>query len=151
MRDIITSILMLSGGAFMLLAAIGITRMPDVYTRMQPATKAATLGVGCMLLGVAVHFETVGVTARALAGSVFVILTAPVAAHMIGRAAYVLGAPQWEGTTIDELKGRYDPATHYLSSDDGESDTEDRRGEADSVRGGNNWHKGDSSHDTPGY
>jgi multicomponent Na+:H+ antiporter subunit G len=104
MREWITAILMIAGATFMLLAAIGITRMPDVYTRMQPATKAATLGVGCMLLAVAVHFENVGVTARALAGIIFVILTAPVAAHMIGRAAYAMGVPLWEGTAIDEMK-----------------------------------------------
>ena len=45
-----------------------------------------------------------GVTARALAGSIFVVLTAPVAAHMIGRAAYAMGVPLWEGTGLDELK-----------------------------------------------
>jgi multicomponent Na+:H+ antiporter subunit G len=119
MKEWITAILMLLGATFMLLAAIGITRMPDTFTRMQPATKASTLGVGCMLLAVAVHFESVGVTARALAGIVFVVLTAPVAAHMIGRAAYIMGVPLWEGTKLDELKGHYDPQTHHLSSDTG--------------------------------
>jgi multicomponent Na+:H+ antiporter subunit G len=118
MREWITAFFMLLGAGFMLLAAIGITRMPDTYTRMQPATKASTLGVGCMLLAVAFHFGAVGVTARALAGVVFVVLTAPVAAHMIGRAAYILGAPLWEGTVIDELKGHYDPKTHQLSSEE---------------------------------
>jgi multicomponent Na+:H+ antiporter subunit G len=116
MKEWITAILMLLGAAFMLLAAVGITRMPDVYTRMQPATKAATLGVGCMLLAVAVHFSEVGVTMRALAGIAFVVLTAPVAAHMIGRAAYLLGLPLWEGTQVDELEGRYDSQTGYLAS-----------------------------------
>jgi multicomponent Na+:H+ antiporter subunit G len=123
MKEWITAILMLLGAAFMLLAAIGITRMPDVYTRMQPATKAATLGVGCMLLAVAVHFSEVGVTMRALAGIAFVVLTAPVAAHMIGRAAYLLGLPMWEGTKVDELKGRYNPKTGHLASG-AEEDTE---------------------------
>jgi multicomponent Na+:H+ antiporter subunit G len=117
MREWITAILMLMGAAFMLLAAVGITRMPDTFTRMQPGTKASTLGVGCMMLAVAVHFGTVGVTTRALAGIVFVVLTAPVAAHMIGRAAYIMGSPVWEGTRLDELKGHYDPQTHHLSSD----------------------------------
>jgi multicomponent Na+:H+ antiporter subunit G len=116
MKEWITAILMLLGAAFMLLAAVGITRMPDVYTRMQPATKAATLGVGCMLLAVAVHFSEVGVTMRALAGIAFVVLTAPVAAHMIGRAAYLLGLPMWEGTQVDELEGRYDPQSGQLAS-----------------------------------
>lgn len=116
MKEWITAILMLLGAAFMLLAAIGIARMPDVYTRMQPATKAATLGAGCMLLAVAVHFNEVGVTMRALAGIAFVALTAPVAAHMIGRAAYLLGLPQWENTHVDELRGRYNLETGHLAS-----------------------------------
>lgn len=118
MKEWITAIMMLLGAAFMLLAAVGITRMPDVYTRMQPATKAATLGAGCMLLAVAVHFSEVGVTMRALAGIAFVVLTAPVAAHMIGRAAYLLGLPMWEGTQVDELEGRYDPQSGHLASSD---------------------------------
>jgi multicomponent Na+:H+ antiporter subunit G len=125
MREWITAILMLLGAAFMLLAAVGITRMPDTFTRMQPGTKASTLGVGCMMLAVAVHFGTVGVTTRALAGITFVVLTAPVAAHMIGRAAYIMGAPVWEGTKLDELKGHYDPKTHELSSELHELPTEE--------------------------
>jgi multicomponent Na+:H+ antiporter subunit G len=111
-REWVTIILMLTGAGFMLLAAIGVLRMPDLYTRMQPATKASTLGAGFMLLAVAVHFGTVGVTMRALAGLVFLVLTAPVAAHMIGRAAYALGVPKWEGTHIDELEANYDTKSH---------------------------------------
>ncbi len=128
MKEWLTAILMLLGAAFMLLAAIGITRMPDVYTRMQPATKAATLGAGCMLLAVAVHFSEVGVTMRALAGIAFVVLTAPVAAHMIGRAAYLLGLPMWEGTHVDELENRYDRQSGHLAST---GDHEAHNGEQD--------------------
>jgi monovalent cation/proton antiporter MnhG/PhaG subunit len=80
--------------------------MPDLFTRMQPATKAATLGVGCMLTAVAVHFWDLGVTSRALAGVAFVVLTAPVSAHVIGRAAHLLGVPLWEKTLVDELRSR---------------------------------------------
>jgi len=115
-REWITIIFMLMGAAFMLLAALGVMRMPDLYTRMQPATKASTLGAGFMLLAVAVHFGTVGVTMRALAGMVFLVLTAPVAAHMIGRAAYALGVPQWEGTVVDELEACYDTRLHCATS-----------------------------------
>jgi multicomponent Na+:H+ antiporter subunit G len=118
MRDIISSGLMLLGASFMLLAAIGLVRMPDLFTRMQPATKAATLGAFCMLSAVAVHFGDIGVSARAAAAIVFIILTAPVAAHMIGRAAYFVNVPLWEGTILDELRPRYDQMTHELDSDD---------------------------------
>ncbi|MBI3997532.1 MAG: monovalent cation/H(+) antiporter subunit G [Armatimonadetes bacterium] len=116
MTEWVTALLLLLGGAFILLAGIGILRMPDVYTRMQPATKAATLGVGCLLLAVAVHFDDLGIRTRALAAIAFVLLTAPVAAHMIGRAAYIVGVPLWEGTIVDELRGQYDVRAGVLRS-----------------------------------
>lgn len=116
MVTIIASVLMLIGAAFMLLAAVGMVRLPDLFIRMQAATKAAVLGSSCMLLSVAVHFGDLGVTSRCLATISFICLTAPVAAHMIARAAYFVGAPLWEGTLIDELRDQYDPVTHELSS-----------------------------------
>lgn len=112
-------ILMYAGALFLLLAAVGIFRFPDLYSRMQAATKGATLGIALMLLGVAVYFDDLGVTTRALLVIVFFFLTAPVAAHMLGRAAYILGVPLWEGTIGDELKGRYNLKTHVLRSDAG--------------------------------
>jgi multicomponent Na+:H+ antiporter subunit G len=90
--------------------------MPDLFTRMQPATKAATLGVTCMLLAVAVYFGRIGITTRAFAGITFFFLTAPVTAHLIGRAAYFVGVPRWEGTVVDELYDKYDPLTHTCRS-----------------------------------
>ena len=116
MNEAITLILAVVGGMFLLLAGIGIVRMPDVFSRMQAATKAATLGAGCMLLAVAVRFADFGVTIRAVLVAAFIFLTAPVAAHMIGRAAYFIGVPLWKGTVVDELRGRYDPDTHKLDS-----------------------------------
>ena len=55
MIDILTAILWLAGSAFALLAAVGVLRMPDVFTRMQASTKASTLGLGCLLLGAALQ------------------------------------------------------------------------------------------------
>jgi multicomponent Na+:H+ antiporter subunit G len=109
MNDIISAALIVIGGAFMLLAGVGILRMPDLFMRMQAATKAATLGAGCMLLAVAVHFGELTVVARALLVIAFVFLTAPVAAHMIARAAYSVGTPLWEGTIADELRDQHPP------------------------------------------
>jgi multicomponent Na+:H+ antiporter subunit G len=114
MNDFFTNALLVLGAAFLLLAGVGVLRMPDLFMRMSAATKAATLGIACMLLAVAVHFSGVGITARALAAIAFFLLTAPVAAHMIGRAAYFVGVPLWRGTVRDELRGRYDPQTHEL-------------------------------------
>jgi multicomponent Na+:H+ antiporter subunit G len=108
MSEWIAAILLLVGSTFMLLAAVGVVRMPDLYMRMGTSTKAATLGLACILAAVAVYFGETGLTARALATIVFVLLTAPVAAHMIGRAGYIVRAPLWKGTIVDELHGKYD-------------------------------------------
>jgi multicomponent Na+:H+ antiporter subunit G len=112
MTEWITAASLVVGSAFLLLAAVGVVRMPDVFTRMQAATKAASLGVATVLLGAAVHFGEVGITSRVLGTIVFVFLTTPVGAHMIARAAYLIGVPLWEGTVTDELRGQYDPRTH---------------------------------------
>jgi CPA2 family monovalent cation:H+ antiporter-2 len=118
MCEILSSALILIGATFALRAGAGVIRMPDLFTRMQAATKASTLGIGCIILAVAVHFGELGVTTRALATIIFVFLTAPVAAHMIARAAYFVGVPLWEGTIIDELHGHYDWRAHKLARPD---------------------------------
>jgi multicomponent Na+:H+ antiporter subunit G len=110
--------LLVIGGAFMLLAGIGIVRMPDLFMRMQAATKAATLGTGCMLLSVAIHFDDLGITTRCLLVTAFVFLTAPVAAHVIARAAYSVGTPLWEGTICDEFRDQRAAAENESPSRD---------------------------------
>jgi multicomponent Na+:H+ antiporter subunit G len=120
MTPLLVGLLMLTGGFFMLLAGLGVIRMPDVLLRMSATTKAATLGAGCMLAAAALYFDEMGVTTRALATIVFLVATAPVAAHTIGRAAYFARVPLWEGMTVDELRGRYDLRTHALKGDDKE-------------------------------
>ena len=103
-REPLTVALMVIGAALILLAAVGVVRMPDLYSRMQSATKASTLGVGCTMLAVAVDFADLGITTRVVLIVAFVFLTAPVSAQMIGRAAYYVGVPLWKGTTLDELQ-----------------------------------------------
>lgn len=107
MSAAITMALMLIGAAFIFVAGVGVVRMPDVYMRMSATSKAATLGVGSIAAGAAVHFDDVAVTSRVVAIIAFVLLTAPVAAHMIGRAAYFAGVPLWSGTVRDELRDRH--------------------------------------------
>jgi multicomponent Na+:H+ antiporter subunit G len=105
MTDWLPAALILVGASFMLIASIGLVRLPDVYTRMSATSKAATLGAACALLAGALRFLEPGVSGRALAAIGFIMLSAPVAAHMIGRAAYATGVPLWKGTLRDELKG----------------------------------------------
>ena len=116
LREIIVMTLMLLGAFFMFLAGIGVLRMPDLFLRMSSTAKAGTLGAGLILLGAAVHFDNFSVSTRALAIIMFLLLTAPVAAHMIGRAAYFSGVPLWEGTIRDDLRGHYRSSTHSLET-----------------------------------
>lgn len=106
--------LVLIGGCFCVLAAVGLLRMPDVYTRMQAATKAGTLGVGCMVLAVATYFVSLDVVLEALLVIGMLFMTAPIASHLIARAAYFVGSPLWEGTAHDEMRGCYDADSHVL-------------------------------------
>jgi multicomponent Na+:H+ antiporter subunit G len=112
--ELISGALMLIGAIFMMLAAIGIVRMPDLFTRMQTTSKASTLGLSCMMLAVAFCYRDLSVISRAAAVIVFAFLTIPVGAHMIARAAYIEGVKLWDKTIVDHLKGRYDKTTHEL-------------------------------------
>jgi multicomponent Na+:H+ antiporter subunit G len=116
MTDLFVGFFLIFGAALMLLAAIGIIRLPDLPTRMHATTKSGALGTSLIMIGVAVYFADVTVVTRVIAIIAFIILTAPVAAHVIGRAGYFVGVPLWEGTVKDDLQKNYDPETHSLSS-----------------------------------
>lgn len=100
--DFLIVLLMSIGALLMLIAAIGLVRMPDLFLRISASSKGATLGVVALMLATALHFGDLGVTSRTVAVSIFMLLTAPVAAHMAGRAAYKDGARFWERTVLDE-------------------------------------------------
>lgn len=120
MSDILATLAVVLGTALCVLSAVGIVRMPDVYIRLQVASKASSLGIALLMLGVAIHFDDLSVTVRALLVVVFVFLTAPVAAHVIGRAAYITRTPLAAGTEPDELAGRYDAETGRLAGPEDE-------------------------------
>ncbi len=124
MTDFLTSIILLVGALLIFLAALGLLRMPDLLTRMHATSKSGALGAGLMVAAVAMYFADVGVTIRAVAIFAFIIVTGPIAAHVIGRASYFVGVPLWEGTIKDDLKNRYDGRSHQLLS--GEDDQAER-------------------------
>ncbi len=104
MSDVLTGILMLIGSIFCLVAALGIVRLPDALTRMHAATKAGTLGAGLLLLAEAVFYRQLGVSLRAATVIALLLLTAPVAAHLVGRSSYRSGVRLSDRTWIDELE-----------------------------------------------
>src|SRR5690554_1276795 len=90
------------GTLSILLAAVGIVRMPDIYLRISVTTKAATMGIGLILIGSAMYFNELGITSRVIAIIFFMLLTAPVGAHMIGRASYFTGVRMWDRSVYDD-------------------------------------------------
>ena len=105
--DVTATAFAIVGSVFAVLAAVGIVRMPDLFTRIQTATKASTLGVACVMVAAAVQFGDLGTIARAVLVIAFLFFTAPVAAHAIGRAAYFHGVPLWARSVVDELREHY--------------------------------------------
>jgi multicomponent Na+:H+ antiporter subunit G len=102
-RDVLAAGLLLAGSGLALSAVIGLFRLPDVYARMHAATKPATLGVALCLTGAAVRADDLSDVVKLLAAIAFQLLTAPVAGHLLGRAAHRTGAPQSAHSAVDEL------------------------------------------------
>lgn len=116
MTEFFAGLFLIAGAAFIFIAALGAFRFPDLYTRMHAVSKATTLGLGSMLIGVAIALPSAGLIAKILAVILFLFLTTPVAAHMIGRAAHLCKIPQWKGTVADELaSGHTDAAAEKPS------------------------------------
>ncbi|MCL6709607.1 monovalent cation/H(+) antiporter subunit G [Pseudomonas sp. R2.Fl] len=102
---LLTFVLIVGGALFSLVAAIGVNRLPDLYTRMHAASKAGTVGSGLLLLAVGVHAGDLAIFSRAVAGFLFFILTAPISAHLLAKAAHQVGYPLHPTTVRDDLRG----------------------------------------------
>ncbi len=106
LAEIAVALIVLLGALFVLAAAIGLNRLPDVYSRMHAASKAGTVGSGLMLLAVGLHAGDLATLARALAGFFFFVLTAPVSAHLLAMAARKAGYPLAKQTLLDEMQSQ---------------------------------------------
>lgn len=95
-------ILVLAGSALMVLAGVGVLRLPDTFARLQAGTKAASLGLAFLFAGTVLLEPSLPAVVKLTLAMLFQFGTAPVAAHVIGRAAYRAGVPMW-GRPIDEL------------------------------------------------
>lgn len=104
--DILIAFFILIGAFLSLVAAFGVIRLPDVYTRNHAASKAATLGVMCVLFGTFLYFHYLEghFNSRLILAIVFLFMTSPVAGHLISRAAYHTGVELWEKSVHDDLK-----------------------------------------------
>src|SRR5690606_56041 len=125
MNDVLIMIFSGLGVLFILIASIGIIRMPDFFLRLSVTVKASTLGVGFILLSTVMYFGELAVTTKALAIILFLLLTSPVGAQLIGRVSYFTGVKLWKNSVLDELKGKYNEETHVLGSEDEEGNNQD--------------------------
>ncbi len=112
--DLLICTSLLLGTFFLISGSIGVLRFPDVYTRLHAATKSSTLGVAGILIGafLFMYVEHDVVSGKLLLGILFVLLTAPVSGHMIGRAAYRSGVRLWDRSIQDQYKEVYDQSKH---------------------------------------
>jgi len=101
----LSALFLVAGAALCLLAAVGVLRLPDFFMRMHAATKAGVVGSGLILVGVGFADMAAGTWIKVSLAILFLLLTTPIAGHMLGRAAYVGGARLWRGTSGDALRG----------------------------------------------
>lgn len=101
--DVVVSFLLLAGVSLSLLAGVGLQRFPDVFARMHAATKPATLGLVLILIAAALRLSDGGDVIKLLVIAAAQFITAPLGAHMVGRAAHRAGGQTGPDTTVDEL------------------------------------------------
>lgn len=104
MIEIISAVVIIVGVLFVVIGAVGLLRLPDFYIRISAITKAATVGVACIMIGVALFYNEISMAFKAFAVVLFLLITSPIAAHIIGRAAYNSGVTLWKKTEINEYE-----------------------------------------------
>lgn len=119
-REIVSSVLIIIGVAFMLISTIGLLRFPDFYIRMSAITKGATLGLGFILSGMGIYFNEPDMFLKVMLIIGFTFITSPVAAHVIGRTAVRNKIPFWDRTNLDEFKEYMDQEHHPHRNHEGD-------------------------------
>ena len=102
--NLLISIMILVGAGFICIAALGLVRFPDFYSRMHAVTKAGAFGGTILLLATALLFQSLEVSLMIAVNILFFYFTAPIAGHMIARSAYINRVKQWYIAEVDELK-----------------------------------------------
>lgn len=104
MNESIGYVFIIIGALFDLFGCIGLIRLPDLYNRLQAATKCVTIGTCGILLGAFIIFGFTAAGMKAFLCAVFVLITSPTSAHALARASYLSGVKLWEGSVVDKWK-----------------------------------------------
>jgi len=102
--EIISSFFILSGVIFIVISGIGLLRLPDFYIRISVVTKAITLGITLILLGIGIYFNDLIIASKIIAIISFMMITSPVSAHIIARAATKNKVPFWKKTILKDFQ-----------------------------------------------
>jgi multicomponent Na+:H+ antiporter subunit G len=98
------------GVGFSLSGAVGIVRMPDVYTRIQCSSKTITMGALPALIALVVAEGPISAYgSRALLVAFLLLVVNPLASHALARAAYKSGVPMWSGSVVDQARATQPP------------------------------------------
>ena len=111
MSNVIGIVILLVGITFNVFGCIGLIRLPDIYNRLQAATKCVTLGT-CMVLAAVIILAGSGSPAlvfKALLCMAFIIITSPTAAHALARGAHASGVRLWEKSVVDQYQEDREP------------------------------------------
>lgn len=104
MSDTISLIFIVIGVVFDLFGCIGLIRLPDVYNRLQSATKSVTLGTCSILFGLFIKYGFSAIGMKALIAIPLLFFASTVAAHALIRGSYKFGIKLWDKTVIDDYK-----------------------------------------------
>ncbi|MEA3558321.1 MAG: monovalent cation/H(+) antiporter subunit G [Candidatus Thermoplasmatota archaeon] len=110
---IIGMVLVIIGFAFQILGSLGLIRLPDVYNRLQAATKSITMGAISISVGVGLMDPSL--LLKSILVAVFLLITNPISSHSIARAAYHIKVPLWKGSVVDS----YGPDIRKLEKKEG--------------------------------
>ena len=114
------------GVAFDLFGTLGLVRLPDVYNRLQAATKCVTLGTCFILVGCGVADGGGDMIARSILCTLCVLLTSPVGAHALARGSHLGGVRLWEGSVADKYEEDEPAVRRALAAPDGEAEVAGR-------------------------
>ncbi|HEB29806.1 MAG TPA: Na+/H+ antiporter subunit G [Spirochaetes bacterium] len=104
MNETISYVFIGIGVAFDFFGCLGLLRLPDVYNRLQSATKSVTLGTWSILFGVFIRYGFNSVGVKALICIPLIFFAATVAAHALARGSYLFGIKLWDKSVIDDYK-----------------------------------------------
>ena len=107
--DVAGAVLLLIGICFDVFGCIGLVRLPDIYNRLQAATKCVTLGTCLVLLGAVLIAGSAAAVAKGLVCIAVVLVTSPTAAHALALGAHVSGVPLWENSVVDRFAEDREP------------------------------------------